>query len=923
MLYGRDAERAQIWALLENARSSRSGALVIRGDAGIGKSALLDDARDRAADLHVLSARGIESESELPFAGLHQLLRPGLELLEHLPGPQLGALQGAFGLAERGGDDRFLISAAALTLLSELAERRPVLCLVDDAQWIDTASTDALLFVARRLAAEGIVMLFSAREGEERAFDAGGLPELVLEALDDEAATAVIDRRVDHRIAPSVREFLLEQAAGNALALVELPAALTIDQLTGTEPLPEAIPLTRDVERLFLARVQRLPEPTQRLLTIVAVDNSGRLGAVMRAGEALGIEADALTAAEDAALVTVRGSTLHLRHPLVRSAVYQASSSSDRRAAHLALADGLTGELDSDQRAWHRAAAVVDKDEAAADELEKAAERARLRSGHAAAAAALERASELSEDDESTARRLVAAANAAWQSGQPERAKLLLERASPIVTAPLVRAELEHVRGVIEWRCGALLDASATLMAGAADVADVDSRKALDMLFDAGLAALNVGDYPRVAEAGQRAAALPRGEDGQDLHADLLAGVGGLIEGNAAYGPAVVLETIARASRLEDPRLLNWAAMGALIAGDEDVEAVVLRRAVALARASGAVETLTLVLETVAISGIFAGRYGVASEAVEGLTLAREAGLPNTASIHLASLAWFAALEGREDECRAFAAEVGHAARASGLANANSLAEWGVALLDLSTGRPDSTVTRLHELSAAPPGIGHPFFILMSTPDLVEACVRSGRDEQARTAFAPFESFAGAGAPAWALGLASRCRALLAVDGAAEREFTEALSRHTEANRPFDKARTELLFGEHLRRQRKRLESREHLRVALEAFETLGAAPWAERARKELRASGETARKRDPSTVSQLTPQEVQIARMVSEGLANKEVAAQLFLSPRTIDSHLRNVFAKLGITSRTQLARVLPGGDVPARAAAGTRAST
>jgi DNA-binding CsgD family transcriptional regulator len=911
VLYGRDAERALIGALLDRARASRSGTLVLRGEPGVGKTALLEDARERAADMHVLTARGVESESELPFAGLHQLTRPALHLLPRLPSPQAGALRGALALAERTGDDRFLISAACLTLLAELAERRPVLCLVDDAQWLDRSSTDALLFVARRLDAEGVVMLFAAREDDGHRFEARGLRDLELSGLDERAAAALIGHGVGGAVAAPVRDLLIEQADGNALALVELPAALTAGQLAGAEPLPPTLPLSRDVERLFLERLRRLPDPSQRLLTVIAADADGRVAPVMQAAAALGLGAEALTPAERAGLVSVRGSRLELRHPLVRSAVYQSASSQERRAAHRALADALGDDADADQRAWHLAAAALGPDAAVAAELERTAERARLRSGHAAAASALERASELSEDAESSARRLVAAAGAAWQSGRPERATALLDRASPVVSAPRVRAELDHVRGVIEWRCGALPDAAVTLMAGAADVGQLDSGKAVEMLCDAGMAALNVGDYARVAEAGQRAAALPRSDDERGFLAELLAGVGSLTEGKTAHEAPRVLDSIARARDLDDARVLNWAAVGASVVGDEATEATLLRRAVGLARASGAVETLTLVLETVAVSGLLAGRYAVAAEAAaEGLALAREAGLPNTACIHLASLAWLAGLEGLEDECRGRSAEVAEAARASGLANANSLATWGVALLDLSTGHADATVARLVALSTAPLGVGHPFFILMAVPDLVEAYVRTSRQDEARAAFAALEGFARAGAPAWALGLAARCRGLLAEGAEVEGGLTEAVRLHTKANRPFDRARTELLLGEHLRRERKRVAAREHLRAALEAFDTLGAQPWAERARAELRASGATARKRDPSTLAQLTPQELQVARFVGEGLSNKEVAAQLFLSPRTIDAHLRSVFAKLEITSRTQLARVPLGAD-------------
>ncbi len=515
MLYGRDAERALVGALLDAARGSRSGALVVRGEPGVGKTALLEDARERADGMHVLAARGVESESELPFAGLHQLLRPALHLLERLPAPQAGALEGALGLAARAGHDRFLISAACLTLIAELAERRPVLCLVDDAQWLDEPSADALLFAARRLDAEGVLMLFSAREGGDERFEARGLDELTLGGLDAAAAAALLGRPDGAAPAPAVRDVLIEQAGGNALALVELPAALTAAQLAGAEPLPAALPLTRGVERLFLDRLRRLPEPAQRLLTVIAADDGGRLAPVMHAAAELGIEAGALDAAERAGLVSVQGRRIELRHPLVRSAVHQSSSSSELRAAHLALAQAhaLGDDPDSDQRAWHLAAAALGPDAAVADELERTAERARLRSGHAAAAAALDRAAELSEDGESRRaaarrrrRRRLARGAAGARAGAAERA-------DPLVADPRLRADLAHIRGVIVFRCGALPRRLRDAPGGRREVAPIDSRKALEMLFDAALAGVDAGDYGadrRGRPARRRAAARRR-----------------------------------------------------------------------------------------------------------------------------------------------------------------------------------------------------------------------------------------------------------------------------------------------------------------------------------------------------------------------------------------------------------------------------
>jgi DNA-binding CsgD family transcriptional regulator len=904
VLIGREPERARIGALLEAALASRSGALVIRGEPGIGKTALLGDARAQASDMHVLTAQGLESESELPFAGLHQLLRPALHLIEELPRPQALALGGALGLAEHSGDDRFLISAACLTLLSELSEDRPVLCVIDDAHWLDTSSSDALVFVARRLGAEGIAMLFATRDREARRFDAHGLPELLLGNLDSSSAADLLGSQYE-TLDDRVRDLLVERANGNALLLVELPTALSPGQLSGAEPLSDDIPLTRDVEDLFLTRVRTLPEPTQRLVLLVAAETTGALAPVLRAAEASGIDIGAMAAAEQAGVLVVRGATVEVRHPLVRSAVYGAASWSERRSAHLALSAAFTDGSQADQRVWHRAAAVIGTDDEVARELESAASRARQQSGHGAAAAALERAARLSSDTESRARRLVAAADAAWHAGQPDRASALLDEATPIASDPRTRVECAHLRGVIAFWCGRLLDASALLIAESDGARHFDAVKALEMLFDAGEAAGWSGDSARMAEVGRHASELPRDDLGTEgFLADLLVAVGSLFEGKSTDEVPLVLDVVARADEVDEPRWLVWAASAAGVAGDQAREEAILGRATAIARGSGAIDTLSHVLVTAALRRLLGGRHWAYTEAAEGLTLAREAGLPNAAIVHSAVLAYFAAIRGDDDVCRAYATEVGETALLTDNGFANSIAAWSLGLLDLGRGRPQETITRLEAIRGTGPGVGHPYIAVMHTPDLVEACARCGRRELAVTALASLESFAVPEGPEWASALVARCRGLLAEDpDEAEAEFVDALRLHADSDRSFDRGRTALVYGEFLRRERRRTEARAQLRAALAEFENLGAEPWVERARSELRASGETARKRDPSTIDQLTPQELQIASLVAQGLSNKEVAAQLFLSPRTIDYHLRNVFAKLGITSRTQLA--------------------
>ncbi|HEY6584510.1 MAG TPA: LuxR C-terminal-related transcriptional regulator [Gaiellaceae bacterium] len=917
MLIGRDVERAAIGALLEAARASRSDALVVRGAPGMGKTALLDDTREAATDMHVLSARGVESESDLPFAGLHQMVRPAMHLLDALPRPQADALQGALGLSERSGADRFLISVACLSLLSELAEQKPVLCLVDDVQWLDTPSADTLLFVARRLDAEGILMLFALREADATRFDPRDLRNLELTKLDSESSALLLARGVEGEVAPSVRAALVEHAAGNPLALMELPKALTGDQLAGEEPFPYTLPLTSSVERLFLVQVRELPEQARRLLLVVAADHTGRIAPVLEAAQALSIPPNALDLLQTTGLAFVRGPGIELRHPLVGSAVYQAAPLTERQATHLALAAALPNDAEADQRAWHRAAAAVGPSSEIADELERTATRARLRSGYAAAAAALARAAELSPDPDSKARRLIRAATAAWRSGRPDQASTLIERAAPLVSNAEQRAEVAHLQGVIGFWCGDLLEASELLTACVSNARGLGVRRSLDMLVDAAEAAAWAGDFSRVRRISELVASLPASASAEDtMLADLLSSVTGLFSGRSADELPQVAGILDSAEGFEEPRWLVWAAAAAGAIGDRGRETALLRQAGRLARASGAADTLAHVLVTVAARGVFEGRVEAIVSATEGLTLARETRLSNAASMHLAVLAWFAAIKGEDECCREMALEVNDIARITSNGFANALANWGVALLDLGRGRAQEAVARLRLVAESQPGESQPFVALASAPDLVEAYVRAGKTEEAAAAFAVVEGFAQAGAPAWSLALAARCKALLESDSAeAEHEFEEALRLHSEDNRAFDRARTALLYGEHLRRGRRRVESREHLRAAVAAFEQLGAQPWAERARTELRASGETARKRDPSTIDLLTPQELQIARLVAEGLSNKEVAAQLFLSPRTIHYHLRHVFVKLDITSRTQLAlfALAEGGEVTA----------
>jgi DNA-binding CsgD family transcriptional regulator len=905
VLYGRDAERAEIGGLLEAARDSRSGALVLRGEPGIGKTALLRDARDRAGDMHVLSARGVESESDLPYAALFQLLRPALDQLEQLPPPQATALRRALGVEDGAAEERFLLFAACLSLLSELSERRPVLCLVDDAHWLDTASADALLFVARRLDAEGIAMLFSAREGDVKVFEAADLPSLRLEGLDDEAAAALL-ARVAGEAAPSVRHRLIEQSRGNALALVELPSALSEAQLAGSEPLPAELPLTDQVESIFLERVRRLPEETQRLLLLAAADDSEDARLVTRAAELLGVGPRALDSAEQADLVSVHATRLEFRHPLVRSSVYGAATSSERRSAHRALAAALAAEEEhADRRAWHLAASVLEHDEDAVLALEEAAERAEERAGYMAAARALARAAELSVNGVARGRRLVGAARAARIAGADEFAAALANEAIPLVDDPLLRTEIGYAIGVAEFRRGRPLDGLPILIDAVREVSALDPRKALELLVWAMGAASVGGDATAPAEVARLVAVVPTDGDEESAYvAQALAAFARTRDGDTATDAEDLEAAFAWASTADDAQRVFAVSAAALFLGDEQRFTTLIKRATSLARGRGEFGILAEAVTLRAAHLMMAQRFDEAALAAnEGVQFARELGALNVTVRPLSILAYVAAIHGDEEEARRRTDEVFELAAAHGFQVHAASAVHTLAMLDLGHGRWTEAYERLTVLTDSRPGVDDPIQAKLALPDTIEAAVRAGRPNEARAALSVFEEWA---ADAHVGGVQSRlasCRALLADGDETTRHFEEALrlGLHT---RPFDLARIQLLYGEHLRRERRRSDARVQLRAALEGFERFRAEPWAERARNELRASGETARKRDPSTIDQLTPQELQIARFVVEGLSNKEVAAHLFLSPRTIDYHLRNVFAKLGIKSRTQLAR-------------------
>ena len=896
---GRDGDLAAIADLLTDARGSRGGAVVVRGEGGVGKTALLREAEERADGMRVLRAVGVESEAELPFASLHQVLAPGLGRLDGLPGPQAAALRGAFGLTAERVDDRFLISLGALGLLADLADDGALLVIVDDAQWLDRPSAEALGFVARRLAAEPIAILIGAREGEARRFEGPGIPDRRLDGLDRRAARALLVERVGAGLAPHVAERLVTMTGGNALALVEMPQLLDPAQLAGDRPLPDHLPLTSRLERAFVDRARGLDEGARAVLAVAAADGTGELAVVAAAAARLGAGPGEIEAAERSGLVRLVGSRVELRHPMARSALHRGLSFAHRQAAHAALAEVLEGEDNADRRVWHRAAASLIADEEIAAELERTAQRAGARSGHAAAAAALERAAQLSTDAASRARRLVGAAEAAWHAGRAPLAQGLADQAEALATDDDQRNRVRSVRAAIAMVRGRPADAHALLLEAAAHAAEPGARA--ELLLRAGEAAAHAGDLAGVARAHERAAGLPAGVavEGRAW----LAGVRLAMEGRIDEALEPLRAAAAAGETTDDPRLLVWSANAGTWLGAHDRVLVQQTRALDAARARGAFATLAVALTR---RGALLGWHGRVNEAwadgEEALRLTEEAGIENSTAHARGVLALVAALRGDDETCAAEAERALATASARGLVAAWETATFALAESAIGHGRYDDALGRLVPLVAGTASGHSPLSFYAAVPRLVEAAARAGRPEEAREPLERMARWSEATNTGWARSLVLRCRWLLA-DGDEGCELLErSLAMASSGRSVLLRARTELLLGEALRRNRRRTDARMHLRAALETFERLGAAVWVERARDELKATGESVRRRDPGAAVELTPQERRIARFVSEGSSNKEVASQLFLSPKTVEYHLSKVFQKLGIASRADL---------------------
>ena len=903
-LRGRDDESAVLDRLIDTVRGGESRTLVLRGEPGIGKSALLEYVVGRASGCRVMRAAGVEHEMELPYAGLHQLCSPVLDLLEKLPGPQRDALATAFGLNAGQAPDRFIVGLAVLGLLSEVAEEQPLVCVVDDAQWLDKASALSLGFVARRLLAEPIGLVFAVREPSALQ-ELTGLEELSIGGLSEEDARVLLDSALLGRLDERVRDRLVAESHGNPLALLELPWGLTPDQLAGGFGLTD-VPLASRIEQSFLRRFESLPIESRRLLLIAAAEPFGDVSLLWRAANRLGLGPDATAPAEAAGLVQL-GALVRFRHPLVRSAVYRAASLPDREEAHRALADSIDADADPDSRAWHRAQGAPGPDEEVAVELERSADRAQSRGGIAAAAAFLERAATLTQDPARRTERALNAAQAKLHAGAFESAAALLAMAEAGPLDELSRARIDLLHAKIAFTQNRGGEAPGLLLAAARRLEHLDVALARETYLEAAAAAVFAGHLalgPGLREVGEAARAAPQPQLPRvpDRVLDALA-----VRLADSYSAAAPMMKEALGALCDEDisvqEALRWLWVGSVIAGDlwdHERWHVVATRQVAIVREAGALSELPAALDSRAFVHFFAGELAAAASLVEEVGTVSAAIGRNPARVGpLALAAW----GGHEREARMLIDAMMSEAVPRGQGVAVTITHWLHAVLCNGLGRYEEA------LAAAQAAARHEveFGSRRALVELVEAAARSGSNELGTDALERLSEATRASGTDWALGLEARSRALLSEGDTAEQLYREAIERLSRTRVRLELARAQLVCGEWLRRENRRVDAREHLRAAHDAFSRMGAEAFADRARRELRATGETIRKRIEETRDVLTPQEAQVARLAREGFSNPDIGTRLFISPRTVQYHLHKVFLKLDISSRNELNRVPP----------------
>lgn len=909
VLLGRAGERHAFDRLLENLRGGQSAVLVVRGEAGVGKTALFHYCARQASGARVAHIAGVEAELELPFAALHQLCAPMFARLDDLPEPQRNALSVALGLVSGEAPDRFLVGLAVLSLLSVVAEERPLLCLVEDAQWLDAASGQILGFVARRLLAESVGIVVAVREPHStRDFD--GLPDLPLGGLDDEDARALLARAVPGRLDDRVRDRIVAETRGNPLALLELPRSMSAAELAGGFELLPAADLPGHIQDHYLRRIGELPAVSQRLMLLAAADPVGDATLVWRAAQKLRIATSALAPAKGAELLDI-GAQVRFRHPLVRSAVYRTASLRDRRRVHEALAEVSDPELDADRRAWHRALAAAGLDEDVAAELEHSAGRAEMRGGLAAAAAFLERSAALTVDPAQRARRALAAAQAKHQAGAAEAALALLANAEARPLDPLQRAQADLLRAQLAFTSNRGSEAPALLLNAAKQLEPLDVTLARETYLEALMAAqfagrLAGGAALEVAEAA-RAAPASSSPRAPDLLLDGLAVT--ITEGHSAAAP--LLKRALHAFRNDDIvanggfRWLWLAEHAAIETWDHDTWHELAVREIQLVRDAGALTVLPLALSANIVARIFAGELAAAASLIDEVKIVTEA--TGTRLAPYGSLI-LAAWRGREADLSQLIDATIKEAVPRGEGIGVSTTQWVSALLHNGLGQYERALEAAQQVIDPPGKLDAPTNWVL--PELIEAGPRCGHAELAHDALEQFSAMTRAAGTDWALGLEARSRALLSEHEVAEELYREAVERLGRTRVRGEHARAHLLYGEWLRREARRVDAREQLRTAHHMFTDMGMEAFAERARRELLATGETIRKRRAETRDELTPQEWQIARLAREGLSNPEIGERLFLSPRTVEWHLRKVFTKLEIRSRMGLHDALPERD-------------
>lgn len=899
MLIGRELESAELAAALSSARDGSGSALVLVGHPGIGKTTLLRELVAAAGDVQLLETSGVESEAELPYSALVDVLTPLLHHLDALPEAQAVALSAALALGPPGAADRFAVGVATLGLLTEAAGQGPALIVVDDLQWVDSASRDALSFAARRLSPIPVVLVAAQREGAPSLPGASVVPVGPLERED----SAALLSEAAAGIAPQVVARLLDAARGNPLALVELPRLLTRGQLEGTEALDEPIPTANRLERAFLARLAPLSADGRRAVVVAAADDSGSAGVVLRALDSLGWPDEALREVEALGLLRIDADGVEFRHPLVRSAAYHGADPAERRLVHAALA---AADENPDRSAWHLAAAALGPEESLASKLEETAERALARGGLAAAAAAMGRAASLTPDRHVRGMRLLAAGLALEELGDLVRSEAITQEAATMIDDPAGRARVVAHLAVLKIGAGEVERGHAMLLAEADQVAELDPTLAGGMLsLAANLPLYRLQARPAV-DLMERAWTLGDPTRPRLLIERLSIALARTMAGSAA---ATLVEL---AHELEATpgghRQISAVGWPLVWAEEYDAARTTLTWARDMLRRSGALKYLPWSLHALAELDFRVGRWVPAlAEAYEAIDLYEETRQPTDRGFACATVARVEAALGREAESREHAEEAFAADGASGLLAATAYASAALGLLELGRGDAEAAVAALApvERILREGEVGEPWLVQWA-PDLIEACSHVGDVARATDVLEAFELQARATGRVSALAAAARCRGIVASDEEYGDAFEAAIGLHDRVPTPFERARTELAWGERLRRSGRRTEARQRLNGALQVFERLGAAPWAERARGELRASGRSVLTPEQRAEDALTPQELQVAAIVAGGATNKEAAAALFLSVKTIEFHLGHVYRKLGIRSRTELARVV-----------------